>query len=214
MPSRDYKDDCIILDDSFEGQSAKNFVLPSDYAKYIESILVPNGMILDRISKMARDILNEYERSGTDTVHIICILKGGYQFAYDLFKCLHKYSVTRNKYVRICIDFISASTYVNDSVGHDTKINPCTNMEKFKDKHVLIAEDLVDTGTSLNNLEKYIRKYEPKSICSTWYVLIIIYFRQNSHESILREFHEHGEMKVKCLKKKKKIHLIFSLYRN
>ncbi|CAH8295468.1 unnamed protein product [Schistosoma turkestanicum] len=124
-------------------------------------------MILDRISKMARDILNEYERSGTDTVHIICILKGGYQFAYDLFKCLHKYSVTRNKYVRICIDFISASTYVNDSVGHDTKINPCTNMEKFKDKHVLIAEDLVDTGTSLNNLEKYIRKYEPKSICST-----------------------------------------------
>ncbi|TNN13662.1 Hypoxanthine-guanine phosphoribosyltransferase isoform 2 [Schistosoma japonicum] len=37
-------------------------------------------------------------------------------------------------------------------------------MERFRNKNVLIAEDLVDTGTSLTNVEEYIRRYNPTSV--------------------------------------------------
>ncbi|CAH8540012.1 unnamed protein product [Schistosoma turkestanicum] len=123
-------------------------------------------MILDRLETMATIILKDYEEAGANAIHIICILKGGFNFAVDLFNKLSEYSTTREKHMQICIDFISANTYVNDSVGHDTKLNPCTNMKKFKDKYVLIAEDLVDTGTTFKTVENYIKQFEPKLIRS------------------------------------------------
>ncbi|CAH8565201.1 unnamed protein product [Schistosoma margrebowiei] len=166
MTTRDYKSDCIIFDDSYEGYSAKNFTLPGIYEKHISTILVPSGMIENRLERMSIDILSEYEKSGVQSVYVICILKGGFKFASDLFKSLQEYSFTRRNYIKVSIDFVAASTYVDDSVGHDTKITPCTNMEKFRDKDVLIVEDMVDTGTSLNELERFVKKYEPKSVRS------------------------------------------------
>ncbi|XP_018645681.1 hypoxanthine-guanine phosphoribosyltransferase,putative [Schistosoma mansoni] len=166
MASREGKSDCIIFDDSYEGYSAKNFTLPEPYEKHISTILIPGGMVRSRLDRMSIDILNDYEKSGVKSVYIICILKGGFKFASDLFKTLQKYSFTRDNYIKVSIDFVVASTYVDDSVGHDTNITPCTNMEKFRDKDVLIVEDMVDTGTSLNELERFVRKYEPKSVYS------------------------------------------------
>ncbi|VDP09718.1 unnamed protein product, partial [Schistosoma margrebowiei] len=98
-----------------------------------------------------------------------------FKFASDLFKSLQEYSFTRRNYIKVSIDFVAASTYVDDSVGHDTKITPCTNMEKFRDKDVLIVEDMVDTGTSLNELERFVKKYEPKSVRSAWYVVLMLF---------------------------------------
>ena len=40
--------------------------------KYMDSVLIPNGMIVDRVERMARDILRDYE--GT-TVHLLVVLK-------------------------------------------------------------------------------------------------------------------------------------------
>ncbi|XP_018645680.1 hypoxanthine-guanine phosphoribosyltransferase,putative [Schistosoma mansoni] len=175
MASREYKNDCIIFDDSYEGYSAKNFTLPEPYEKHISTILIPGGMVRSRLDRMSIDILDDYEKSGVKSVYIICILKGGFKFASDLFKTLQEYSFTRRSYIKVSIDFLAASTYVDDSVGHDTNITPCTNMEKFRDKDVLIVEDMVDTGTSLNELERFVRKYEPKSVYSAWYVLLMLF---------------------------------------
>ncbi|KAH8870419.1 Hypoxanthine-guanine phosphoribosyltransferase [Schistosoma japonicum] len=164
MLSKRQQNDFIVLDDNFKGYSTRYFNLPRHYEKYLESILISNGMILDRLHKMAYDIIIDYELINVEEIYIICLLKGGFQFAADLFNKLQSYSCTRSKYIRISIDFISASTYINDSIGHNTKINPCTDMERFRNKNVLIAEDLVDTGTSLTNVEEYIRRYNPTSV--------------------------------------------------
>ncbi|CAH8545918.1 unnamed protein product [Heterobilharzia americana] len=168
MPSRRYQDDAIILNDDFPGYLANNFILPARYEKYIESIIVPNGMVVDRLNKMASDITDHYESSFARSIHMICILKGGFRFASDLFDRLQACISSRKKDIGVYIDFIAASTYVNDSVGHDTRINPCMNMEKFKNKNVLIVEDLIDTGTSLTRIEEYIRGFHPLSLYSAW----------------------------------------------
>ncbi|KAH9578580.1 hypoxanthine phosphoribosyltransferase 1, partial [Schistosoma haematobium] len=159
------------FDDSYEGYSAKNFTLPEIYEKHISTILIPGGMVRSRLERMSIDILDDYEKSGVQSVYVICILKGGFKFASEIWKTLQKYSFTRENYIRVSIDFVAASTYVDDSVGHDTKITPCTNMEKFRDKDVLIVEDMVDTGTSLNELERFVKKYEPKSVRSACLLL-------------------------------------------
>ncbi|CAH8855761.1 unnamed protein product [Trichobilharzia szidati] len=164
MPTRRYQDDCIILNDDYPGYFANNFMLPARYEKYIESIIVPHGMVLDRLNKMASDILDTYECLRTRSIHIICILKGGFKFASDLFETLQTFITSRKKDINVYIDFISASTYVNDSVGDGTKLNACTDMEKFRNKNVLIVEDLVDTGTSLTKIEEFVRQYNPLSL--------------------------------------------------
>ena len=68
------------------------FLIPSHYKQDIESILIPRGLLLDRIEKLAVDIRNTY---GEQPVHLICILKGSRGFFSDLCKILnriHKYS--------------------------------------------------------------------------------------------------------------------------
>nr|CAH8855711.1 unnamed protein product [Trichobilharzia regenti] len=164
MPSRRYQDDCVILNDDFPGYFGNNFLLPARYQEYIESIIVPHGMVLDRLDKMASDILDTYEASYTHSIHVICILKGGFKFATDLFFKLRSIITSRKKDIALYIDFILSNTYVNDSVGDGTKLNPCADFEKFRNKKVLIVEDLVDTGTSLTKIEEFVLQYNPLSL--------------------------------------------------
>lgn len=54
--------------------SLEHFVLPRHYQEHLKSIIVPHGMIVDRVEKLAGDISHDY--SG-HTIHLLCVLKGG-----------------------------------------------------------------------------------------------------------------------------------------
>jgi len=47
------------------------FVLPPQYAQYLDYVLIPNGMIKDRVEKMAADVLACYPSS---TPHLLVVL--------------------------------------------------------------------------------------------------------------------------------------------
>ncbi|RTG82421.1 hypoxanthine phosphoribosyltransferase, partial [Schistosoma bovis] len=52
----------------------------------------------------------------------------------------------------------------NDVVGHKPQFHTYTNLTSFKDKDVLIVEDLLDSGTTLSSLVPYIKSFEPRSV--------------------------------------------------
>lgn len=58
-------DDCALKLD--------HFYIPKHYQENLKHLLVPHGMIVDRVEKLAYDIAQDYEGH---TIHMLCVLKG------------------------------------------------------------------------------------------------------------------------------------------
>ena len=114
-------------------------------------IYLPAEKILARIAEMAQEIDQAY--AGKDLV-FISVLNGSFMFASDLMK---KVSLACE------ISFVKVSSYkgMNSSGRVDELIGLNTDI---KDKHVIILEDIVDTGITMNKIYSYLDSYSPASI--------------------------------------------------
>lgn len=65
----------------------EHFYIPAHYQDSISSILITHGTIIDRIEKLAFDISQDYDG---ETIHLLCVLKGGSMFFQDLCVALRK----------------------------------------------------------------------------------------------------------------------------
>ena len=71
------------------------FSIPEHYAADLNSVMIPHGLIIDRIEKLAVDILHAYKfRTQGTRVHMLCVLKGGHQFFSDLCNALKNLCLT------------------------------------------------------------------------------------------------------------------------
>lgn len=107
--------------------------------------------IQDRIKELADRISRDYE--GKDLL-VVPILKGAFMFASDLVRLIR---------VPLTIDFITASSYVKTDTTGEVKVS-CDIREKIRDRDVLLVEDIVDTGITLNYLRERILEQRPKSL--------------------------------------------------
>ena len=141
------------------------FSIPRHYEDYVDRVLIPAGMIQERIEKLAADIFNDM--MGQDDIHIsaVCVLKGGYRFFSDLLNKLNTLNTSSGRSVPISIDFIKVKSYVDTASTGEVKILGMDNLvESLKGKNVLIVEDLIDTGSTMKKLLKTMKKYEPKQL--------------------------------------------------
>lgn len=122
----------------------------------LSSILLSAETIQQRIAELAGTLNRDYQ--GQELI-ILCVLKGSIMFLVDLIKHLE---------MRVAVDFISISSY-----GEATKSTGVVKMvkdmeEDIKGKNVLVVEDIVDTGLTLDYLRRSLQMREPKSlkICS------------------------------------------------
>ncbi|MGL4722436.1 MAG: hypoxanthine phosphoribosyltransferase [Desulfovibrionaceae bacterium] len=100
--------------------------------------------ILEKVETMAMQINNAYQ--GKPLV-VICVLKGAFMFFSDLTKCLKCSPV---------VDFIKISSYGNSMVRKEgTCISKDIEID-VNDRHVLIVEDIVDTGHSMQFLLQHL----------------------------------------------------------
>lgn len=76
----------LIADEG--AMSCEHFFIPRHYRAYVESVLIPHGLLMDRVDALASDI---HERYGDRVPHLICVLKGGYQFFSDLMASLRTF---------------------------------------------------------------------------------------------------------------------------
>jgi hypoxanthine phosphoribosyltransferase len=118
----------------------------------ISQVLFDERRIQDRIKELAHQITTDY--SNKQPV-IISILKGGFVFMADLVR-----SIT----IPIEIDFLAISSY-----GSGTSSSGIVKIKKDIDldisgRDVIIVEDIVDSGLSLQYIRDYISKHKPASI--------------------------------------------------
>ena len=117
-------------------------------------VLFNEEQLQNRISEIANQISLDY--SGEEIV-MVCVLKGASYFAVDLSKKISSSDVI--------IDFVKISSYgigARESTGNiDFTLDLSENVEN---KNVIIVEDIIDSGVTLNYLSDYIKSKNPKSL--------------------------------------------------
>ncbi len=92
----DRREPYFVADDAVMDNN--HFYLPQHYQETLKSMLVPHGMIVDRVEKLAADIATDYEGH---TIHMLCVLKGKLHFAlFDHGSTLYILSSYRVCYFR------------------------------------------------------------------------------------------------------------------
>ena len=114
-------------------------------------VLIPEEDVRNRIQEMAAEISEKYKDR---EVIFIGILNGSVFFLTALAQLMT---------IPIEIDFIAASSYVGtDSTG---KVLITKDLARsIEGKHILIIEDIVDTGQTLHLLKEMLEKRKPASL--------------------------------------------------
>lgn len=120
-------------------------------------ILFSEEEIQEKIAELARAVAQDYK--GCELV-LIGILHGGAALLTDFARALWKAGLTTTVYK----DYIGISSYESgvDSTGRVVFTKELKN--SIKDRHVLIVEDIVDTGRSLTSATHILKNKEPKSL--------------------------------------------------
>jgi hypoxanthine phosphoribosyltransferase len=126
--------------------------IPPVHRDAIEDVLIPPDRLQERIAELAAEVDRDYE--GRDVL-LVAVLKGAFLVMADLTRRLH---------VRSQVDFMACSSY-----GSATSSSGVVRILKDLDtdiegRHVLIIEDIIDSGLTLDYLVKNLRSRRPASI--------------------------------------------------
>lgn len=157
--------DPLIIKDSFEGYPLNYFNLPLHYRNDLKSVLIPYGLVQDRIEALASRIFSDLHIHIPEQLICMCVLKGGYRFFSDLVSKIQNENRLRNdRSLPMSLEFIRVRSYLNDRSTDQLEIIGLTDMASLGGKHLLIIEDIIDTGVTMVALKKELEKYNPKTI--------------------------------------------------
>lgn len=115
--------------------------------------LISAKSIAARIESLAREIEEYY--ANVDKLVVVGLLRGSFVFIADLVRELD---------LSIEVDFIEASSYGNETVSsREVRIVKDLRGE-ISGRDVLVVEDLVDTGYTLQHVAGLLRSRSPKSL--------------------------------------------------
>jgi len=116
-------------------------------------VLISEADIQKRVSELAQQISSDYSDKGD--IVLIGVLKGAFIFLADLSRRL---SIPRT------IEFIAVSSYEDGSVQSGAVRLVMDVRGNIEGRHVLIVEDIVDTGHTLSYLIGMLKSHGPASI--------------------------------------------------
>lgn len=115
-------------------------------------VLLPEEELAARITEIGEQISKDY---AGESVFIVCILKGAAFFACELAKRIT---------VPVTIDFMATSSYGSGTVSSgQVKIKKDLDLD-VEGQNVIIVEDIIDSGNTLNFLSKLFKERNAKSV--------------------------------------------------
>ncbi|MCD8095705.1 MAG: hypoxanthine phosphoribosyltransferase [Ruminococcus sp.] len=120
----------------------------------IKRTLITEQEIERKIKEYGKLISREYEGKN---LLLIGILKGSFVFMADLCRAID---------IPVRVDFLSASSYYSGiSSSGEVKIKLDISQERdLSDTHVIIAEDIIDTGRTLKDISQLLNQRNPLSL--------------------------------------------------
>ena len=113
--------------------------------------LIDKKELNEAIEKMGSSISDYYNKD--TTLIVLCVLKGSLIFTSDLIR---KITLNTN------VEFLDISSYKGKERG-DIQMKSSISFT-VKEKDILIIEDIVDSGNTINHIAKQLKKNNPKSV--------------------------------------------------
>ncbi|MFW5982046.1 MAG: hypoxanthine phosphoribosyltransferase [Halanaerobiaceae bacterium] len=125
----------------------------SIFAEDIDEIIITEVEIQERIRELGKAITNTYDQD--EEIVMVCILRGAAIFMADLARQIN---------LNVIFDFMDVSSY-----GESTKSSGVVRIlkdleENIEGRHVLLVEDILDTGNTLKHVIDMLKTREPASI--------------------------------------------------
>jgi len=123
-----------------------------NYTKRIKQVLITKEEIDDKIQQIGKEISDSYDGR---PILLVSILKGSFVFLADLCRAIT---------VPCEIGFMCAKSYYNGTVSAGV-VKITMDLEQDISKyHVIIVEDIVDTGRTLNDVVQMLKTRNPLSL--------------------------------------------------
>lgn len=121
----------------------------------ISKVLLDEATIQNRVAELGDTITAYYQEQGVNDIVVIGILNGAVIFFSDLVRHLN---------LNLVLDFMRVSSYGEDAVSSG-QITITKDIENnIRGKHVLVVEDIIDTGNTLRQLTQMLYFREPASV--------------------------------------------------
>jgi hypoxanthine phosphoribosyltransferase len=115
--------------------------------------VITSEEIQTRVRQMAAQIEADYPEG--EEIHLVGVLKGGFMFMADLVRAMSS---------RVTLDFIAVSSYAQ-STRSSGEVRLLKDLDSgLEGRHVIIVEDIVDTGLTLMYLQDILRARAPRSL--------------------------------------------------
>ena len=119
-----------------------------DFEFGIKKQLITKEEIAKKVKELGESITEDFKNENESLI-VVGLLKGSVIFLSDLVKELN---------IPVIIDFMSVSSYGSETVSSgDVKILKDTDLD-LRGKHVLIVEDIIDTGLTLEHVIRYFKE--------------------------------------------------------
>ncbi|XP_026948225.1 hypoxanthine-guanine phosphoribosyltransferase isoform X1 [Sagmatias obliquidens] len=151
----------VVISDDEPGYDLDLFCIPNHYAEDLEKVFIPHGLIMDRTERLARDVMKEM---GGHHIVALCVLKGGYKFFADLLDYIKALNRNSDRSIPMTVDFIRLKSYCNDQSTGDIKVIGGDDLSTLTGKNVLIVEDIIDTGKTMQTLLSLVKQHNPKMV--------------------------------------------------
>ncbi len=124
----------------------------TDAQQDVERILFSEKEIRARVRALGKELTERYRDKNPI---VVCILKGACLFFTDLVRAMD---------CNLTLDFLAVSSYGNSTASAGT-VRFIKDLEQdIADRHVIIVEDIVDSGLTLQHLKKVLSARNPASI--------------------------------------------------
>ncbi|MDN3016446.1 hypoxanthine phosphoribosyltransferase [Paenibacillus sp. BSR1-1] len=118
----------------------------------IKDTMISETDIKKRVKKLAEEIEADFNH---EPLVLIIVLKGSFVFAADLIRELKG---------NVKVDFISVSSY-GDETATTGKVRLLKDLDaNITNQNVVVVEDIIDSGLTLNFLRDHLKTHKPKQI--------------------------------------------------
>lgn len=127
---------------------------PITYPNYRIEEIISADELKQMVERVAAELEEYYRSVGAKEVLLVCILKGASPFHADLLRALKMPAM---------VDFMQVSSYIGTKSSGELVIRKDLN-EDITGKHVVIVEDILDSGFTLTLLLEKLRQRDPASL--------------------------------------------------
>ena len=133
-------------------RSALGFVM-QDYNSLLAEVLISEDALQRRIGELGAEISSDY--AGEELL-LICILRGGVMFLTDLVRRIS---------VPVAMDFMAVSSYGVGARSSSGQVRIAMDLNvSITDRHVILVEDIVDTGHTIAAVLEMLETRRPTSL--------------------------------------------------